>query len=453
MKCVLEPAKRAWDGIRYRLRETRWTRPTRVRSDLDHNVHYLYVEIFWAAIFTAVFAFNATYALRLGATNQMVGWLSSLPALFAVFMMVPTARFLESRTRQVPWLIAALTLGRFGFLLAAFVPWIAPEHAAEVVVALFVARTLPITFFNTGFSPLMAEVIPERDRSRVFANRNIILSATTAGATFLAGKWLDAALRWEWAAFPLNYQLLYIVGGITALLSVLYVAKIRAPQGRKVHPARGAAFSRLTLPRLREAGRTMLRERREFSYLIANTLIFNLGAWMVAPLYTIFFVRELAATDSWIGLNSTFANLGVIGGYALWRRWITRLGDNRALRLSVPLAASYAFLVALFPNLNLILVWGVLINLINAGVNLSHTNVFYRICPEERRVSYMALYSSIMNAGAFICPMIGVAISEVLDIRWVLVIGGVVRLLGGLMFYVWRIEDRPATVQVQPSTG
>ncbi len=52
-------------------------------------------------------------------------------------------------------------------------------------------------------------------------------------------------------------------------------------------------------------------------------------------------------------------------GYALWRPWIHRLGDNKALRLSVPLAASYAFLVALFPNLTLILIWGVLINLIN----------------------------------------------------------------------------------------
>ncbi len=43
-------------------------------------------------------------------------------------------------------------------------------------VALFIARTIPITFFNTGFSPMLADVIPERDRLAVFANRNMIRS-------------------------------------------------------------------------------------------------------------------------------------------------------------------------------------------------------------------------------------------------------------------------------------
>jgi MFS family permease len=194
------------------------------------------------------------------------------------------------------------------------------------------------------------------------------------------------------------------------------------------------------LAKLRATVAELFSERRDFATIIVNTLIFNLGAWLVMPLYTILFVRQLSASDSWVGLNTTLANLGVIVGYALWRRWLPRLGDSRALRLTVPLASIYAFLVALFPNLTLILVWGILINLINPGVNLSHTNAFYRVCPEERRASYMALYSSVMNAGAFICPIIGVALSEVMDIRWVLVIGGVIRLLGGFMFYIWPIE-------------
>lgn len=457
MKSLARFTRQLWAGARYRMGAIRWRRslhenPSAVRTRLDQNIRYLYVEIFWAAIFSAVFAFNATYALRLGATNQMVGWLSSLPSLFAMFIMVPAARFLESRRNGMPWIIGALACGRLGFLIAAFIPWLFPRHAAEAVVALLVLRTIPITFFNTGFSPLLADVIPERERSRVFANRNIILSATTAVATFAAGKFLDAALQWKWAKFPLNYQLLYLIGGVGALLSAYYVARIRAPEkAQSPSNAPKHTGSRLTLRRLRDTARMMLTDHRDFSVIIANTLLLNLGAWMVGPLYAIFFVKQLSASDGWIGLNSTLANLGVIAGYALWRHWLPRLGDNRALRLTVPLSASYAFLVAFFPDLNLILIWGVLINLINSGVNLSHTNIFYRICPEDRRASYMALYSSIMNAGAFVCPMIGVALSEVLDIRWVLIIGGIARLLGALMFYVWRIEDRSASTVFQPS--
>ncbi len=475
-------ASRLWAGFRYRLREVPWARslrfrlrPAAERSELEHNIHYLYVEIFWAAIFSAVFAFNATYALRLGATNQMVGLLSSLPALFAMVIMVPVARFLETRKRITPWLIVTLVMARLGFLSAAFVPWIFPNRAAQLVIFLLVLRTIPITFFNTGFSPMLADVIPERDRARVFANRNIILSAVTALTTFLSGLWLDSAQGWTWAVFPLNYQLLYIVGGIAALASAFYVAKIRPPVRPKRAPSRvpasppisepssaaevpaaGTVSRRWSWGRLRQVVGDMLafefREHRPFMRITANTLFFNLGAWMVGPLYTIFFVRELEASDSWIGLNATLANLGVIVGYALWRRWINRLGDQRALLISIPFSASYGLLVPMFPNLTLILGFGVLINLINSGVNLSHTNVFYRVCPEERRASYMAAYSSIMNAGAFVSPMIGVALAEVIDIRWMLLIGAAARLLGAFTFHLWKVEEPVPVEGLQPST-
>jgi len=412
-----------------------------MRTEVERNIHYLYVEVFWAAIFSAVFSFSATYALRLGATNQMLGWLSSIPSLFAMFMMVPVARFLESRSESHLWTNGALFVGRAGFLMVAFVPWLFPQHAAEVIVALLIARTIPITFFNTGFGPMLADVIPERDRSTVFANRSIILSGVTALVTFASGRWLDAAQALHWAAFPFNYQLLYVVGGLSALASAYFVTRIKPPPREPVDAAPKLERTRWTLTKLKDIAADMVSERRDFSAIILNTLVFNLGAWLVMPLYTILFVRQLNASDSWIGLNTTLANLGVIVGYALWRRWLPRIGAGRALRLTVPLSASYAFLVALFPNLTLILIWGILINLINPGVNLSHISVFYRVCPEERRASYMAVYSSIMNAGAFVCPMIGIALAAVIDIRWVLVIGGVVRFLGALMFSILRIED------------
>ncbi len=72
MRMVPSTAADAWAGFRYRVLEVPWARslkarlvhsmrPLAQRSELDRNIHYLYVEVFWAAIFSAVFAFNATY--------------------------------------------------------------------------------------------------------------------------------------------------------------------------------------------------------------------------------------------------------------------------------------------------------------------------------------------------------------------------------------------------------
>ena len=194
----------------------------------------------------------------------------------------------------------------------------------------------------------------------------------------------------------------------------------------------------------------MIRENQDFVRIVINTLIFNLGAWFVMSLYVIFFVKELQASDGWVGLNTTLANIGVIFGNRIWRRIISKVGDFRALLLSIPMSAIYAFLVALFPDLTLILVWGILINLINPGVNLSHYNILVDSCPKERLTSYMAIFSTVMNIGAFVSPMLGIALSEVIGVRWVLLIGGGIRLFGALMFYIWKIDNsKPSDLAVQ----
>ena len=80
------------------------------------------------------------------------------------------------------------------------------------------------------------------------------------------------------------------------------------------------------------------------------------------------------------------------------------------------------------------------INLINPGVSLSHFNILLKLCPDDRRASYIAFYATLLNAGAFVGPMIGVALSQWLGIRPVLVLGGIIRLVGALLFYLFPIK-------------
>jgi MFS family permease len=417
-------------------------RPSTLRDQTERNIWYLYVEVLWAAVLSAAAAFNATFAVRLGASNALIGWLSSIPSLIAVFLLIPSARFLESKSNRTPWVWGSLFVARIGYGLVAVLPWLLHVHLDVALVWLLIAISIPATFFSAGFNPMLADVIPERDRARVFANRNIVVSAAVALLTFLAGRWLEAAPRLGWAAFPLNYQLVYVAGFAGAVASSAYLLRIKVPESKVIGRAERARTRKSSLAQVK----VMMDQNRDFVRIILNTLVFDLGAWLVGPLYIIFFVRELGATDGWIGLNSTLANVGVIAGYALWRRWIRKLGYSRTLLITVPLAASYAFLVSAFPNLTAILAWGVWINLVNPGVNLSHFNILLKLCPDDRRASYIAFYATLLNAGAFVGPMIGVALSEWLGIRPVLVLGGVIRLVGALLFYLFPIKIKEGDI-------
>lgn len=398
----------------------------------DRNTYYLYTEVAFAAILSATASFNSAYILRLGGSNALVGLLSSLPALLAVFSYLPSARILERQSNQMPWVVWSLFLARLGYPLLPILPLFMGARVAEATVAVLVAMQIPAVFFSTAWSPLLSDVIPERSRANVLAWRSILSSATIAPLIYLAGRWLDHA------PFPGNYQWMYAIGALGGLVSTYLVSRIRPEPVAKPTPVDPTQRERGTwLGALRS---TAARERG-FTRIVVNTLLFNLGAWMVGPLYMIFFVRELGATDGWIGSLGTLAHLGVILGYWVWRRVVRRVGDSRALLLAALPVCAHPFLVALIPDLTVILFVDLAINAIAPGVNLSHGMIFLELLPPGRKYSATAVYSMIMNVGAFVGPLVGVAIAGRIGITNTLLIGGVLRILGALTFYLFPLKQ------------
>jgi len=384
-----------------------------------------------ASVLAAAGAFNATYILRWGGSRTLVGLLSSLPALIAVFLFMPAARILERQRRYGPFVVWSLFGSRIGYLLLALMPMVMRRWVPEATAFTLIAMSAPAVLFATGWNPLLADVVPENVRATVFSWRSILSSGTIALLTYGAGLWLDRS------AFPGNYQWLYAVGLAGGLLSVYLVARIQIPD---TEPAQIPLLHRKVS--LLEGVRQGLGERPQFGRLTINTLVFNLGAWMLGPLYIIFFVQELGAADSWVGLYTTVIHVAIMAGYWAWRRISIRMGDFPSLLVALPIVTAFPFLVTLLPNLSMILVIGLLIHLFVPGVDLNHSLIFMARVPPSRRHTSIAFYSVVMNLGAFVCPIAGVALAGVIGIRWTLVVGGLLRALGVILFYRYPMDDR-----------
>ena len=217
------PAKRRLEMAAAPIRQLRgFIAPTGLKPT-EHNARYLEIEVFWAGLLSVAAAFNSAYALRLGATNAQIGFLSSIPALLALLITIPAGQILNRRARRMPWVVWSLALTRVGYLLVAIIPWLGLNQQGAAVVWTIILFTAPAAVFGVGWNSMMADVVPEVQRARLFAARNIILAVVVTSGTFIASRWLAAA------PFPINYQLVYLIGFVGSMISTFYITRMRVP--------------------------------------------------------------------------------------------------------------------------------------------------------------------------------------------------------------------------------
>ena len=413
----------------------------------DRNLFYLCVEIIPVGFASGAFAFNGPFVLKLGASNELVGAMASLPALMVILFTLPAARFMENIKNRKPYLTGSLGLSRMIYLLIAIVPWILTEKASAVaIVALIVLQAIPLALFNTAFWILIADVCPPDRRSSLFTTRTTLLSATVAVSAFLCGVFLDRV------TFPLNYQILNLAGFILVQYSTYLVNRISVP-ATHVAPlddppventqADGAVSERVKAKISLASIKDFANEYRPFVRFNIDTFICWFGAWGAAPLYTIYLVRMLNLSNSWLGTNSTLAQIAVVLSAPFWNRLIKRRGNLWTVLRTVILTGFYPLLIVLIPWPLPILLIGFANTLNDTAIGIAHSGVFLDVIPPAKRSSFIAIYTTLMNVGAMLAPMMAASLTDAIGVPVVLALMGALRFIGGGLF--WLMPPRADT--------
>lgn len=391
------------------------------------NVRNLYAETAWFGLLNGLAAtFISVFALRLGATTGQVGWLTALPALVNIVWLVPAARLIERQRRRLPLLLLTGFLQRLGYLAIALMPFLLVTGRVEALIILNTLITLPAGVINTGITSLLPDLTSPERRGEVISTRWLILSITATAAALIGGSLLDLM------PVPFNYQVLLGGGALLSLLSLLYLRRIRVPDEVS---ARRAARSRQ--PPHRQPLRLSLgglRAQRGFVRFVAAAFVFHWGLYLPAALWSVLRVRDLKASDTWIGLIAVVVDACTIVGYLLWGRVSAKRGNRWVLIVATSGVTLYALITAAVPSIEWMLLTSALGGLAWSGCNLALFNVMLSVCPDDRRPTYIALYTAMMNITAFAGPLLGAALSDWIGIRLAFVIAGGVRLIGLLLF-------------------
>ena len=407
-------------------------RRTREPSLEDRNIRYFTIDTaLQGLVMGGIFGFISVFIVRLGASNLLVSLVTSLPAIVLALSSIPAGQIVQRQRDLVRYTNVVRIFHRGSFLLIALLPWFVHKHLAIIILLIWAAKSVAAALLESSWMVVVADLIPPARRSIVNATRWAILSVVTAISTAVFGLILDRV------AFPLNYQIVFLASFAGGAAGMVFFGKIKLPQSAAA-PLVESQSPRGPLWQRARAYAAAMNVPSFVRYELAATVL-RLGLNMPAALYSVFWIRELRASDLWIGWQATAGKLALIAGYVLWGRLISRKGYRAALLTCTTALGLYPILTGLVPSQLWLPLVAIVQGFFSTGIDISFFDTLLSVAPSDRRPPFIALNTFLASATVFVAPLIGSLLADHLSIRSVFFIAGGIHIVAALLFWKLRI--------------
>lgn len=387
------------------------------------NVRSVLIDGAGVGLVAGVSTFLPVFLARLGASPLTVSLLTAMPALTGIALALPVGRFIERQRNVVPWYSRSRVWVQGSYALTGLVPFFFPQALASIpIIVIWAIATVPMTIVNISFTIVMGAVAGPDKRYYLMSRRWSIIGVTSATIVALSGWFLDQV------AFPLNYQLVFIASFVGGMVSFIFSSRISIPDN---DPDEGAASP--LAQRLRE-GLAGLRENPAFGRFVASQFVFRCGLTMTLPLFPLYWVRVVNASDSWIGVINTVNSGVLLVAYFFWTVVSRRRGNVLVLRASSLGLVFYPVLTALTATPGPLPLYAAVAGIFAAGIDLVLFDILLGTCPKQHAASYVALYQLSVYVATLVAPLVGTLIADAAGYGPAMFLAGGLRLAGFLLF-------------------
>lgn len=395
--------------------------------------NYIYVQIDAIAIGLAGAAgpFLPVFLTRLGATNLQVGLLTSMPGVTGLVLAIIIGRFLQNRSNIVPWFSASRLMVVSSYAATGLAPFVVPQqHLIPAILGIWALATIPQTALSVCFSVVMNAVAGPNLRYDLMSRRWSILGLTNAIAVTVAGQVLERL------GFPINYQIVFLALSIGGLLSFYLSSRIQLPSAPQ--PPKDDAKD-VAQPGYFQ----LIAQNPDFIRFSIQRFIYQFGVLLAAPLFPLYYVREVHASDAWIGLITTSQTAVLMIGYALWPRLSRRRGARFVLLAATFGLGLYPVLIASTREVALIALIAGFAGVFQAGIDLVFFDELMKTVPPEYSATFVSMAQSLFYMASILAPLTGTWFSEQIGLGGALVVSAAIRLAGFAMFAIWRPRINP----------
>ncbi len=386
------------------------------------NFRNYVIEVAWFGIgLAATSRFFSVYAIRVGATAIELGWMTSLPFMF-LLLSTTVSTWWRNRFKDPMRSYFLPSMGfRLTFLLPALTPLFPLRFQPLWLIFSVVLPAIPQGLSSTIFVSMMRDAIPHERQTPLASKRMLWMNVTTGIGALIFGFWL------EQAPFPMNYQVMFLLAFVMALISHCCVMNVKLPA---TSTAVQSTVVKSTATPLRSPG---------FMNAVLVVVVAHIGFLAVASIIPLHLVKNMGANEGFMAIYG-IAEIVASATICLFTdRIIRRFGTRKVIAVAVFWTGVAALTMALTHNLTVVLVAGAVSGAAWIAGAIAMYGLFIDATKDvasQDMTRYTTVYNQLVWIAAFIGPMVGSNLANAgVNLMLVMVIGAAMRLVAGLMIY------------------
>jgi MFS family permease len=347
--------------------------------------------------------FLIAFALKLGASNFMIGVLMAIPPLTQL-VQIPAIYLIEKYRLRKTIAVYFAGLSRTFLLIIALIPFLFVSQTALilVIVALFVHTTLNAVLV-CSWNSWMRDLIPIPLLGTFFSKR---MSYSVVPAMILslgAGLLLDF---WE-HHFQSNithcYSLLFALGFAAGMIGSYFISTI--PEPKMMQSEEKMRFREL-----------IIQPFKDVNY--KNLLIF-LGSWnfainLAGPFFAVYLIKRIGLGMVWVAGLTVIGQLAYFLFLKIWGILVDKFSNKSVLSVSGTLFI-FSILGWTFTTMPekhsltmpLLILIHIFMGISTSGVALASGNIGLKLAPKGKATAYLAANSIINSLAAGFAPIVG----------------------------------------------
>ncbi len=348
-------------------------------------------------------AFLVAFAVKLGASNFVIGVLAAIGPL-SQLLQLPSIFLIEKLRNRRAITVVAAGLGRMCWLSVALIPFLfGPKAGLPILLTAILAASALGAVSGCSWNSWMRDLIPETILGSFFSRRMRIAAGAGIALSLAAAFYLDLWKR-QLPKYELQgYSVLFLLGFAAGILGVYFLAK--TPEPKMTPPeAKPGILNLLAQPFKDE----------NFRKLIAFLCSWNFAVNLAGPFFMVYMLKRLGLSMSLVIALSIVSQVMNFAFLKIWGKFIDRFSNKSVLGISGPLfiISILAWTFTTMPEkylltIPLLIVIHIVMGLSSAGVALASGNISLKLAPKGQATAYLATNTIVNSVAAGIAPILG----------------------------------------------